>query len=70
VNRRASVITGVWLRQRSFSPRDVSHRIADSGITVRVRHPSYGGQTEFLVRMSELYRPRLRRRRGDLFGPR
>jgi hypothetical protein len=37
-------------------------------ISERVRHPSYGGQTEFLDRMSELYPPPLRRVPIDLFG--
>jgi hypothetical protein len=36
------------------------------GICVRVRHPSYGGQTEFLGQMSKLYGTR-RRAKKDLF---
>jgi hypothetical protein len=37
------------------------------GISVRVRHPSYGGQAEFLGHMSLLYPPPMRRR-VDLFS--
>lgn len=36
---------------------------------VRVRHPSYGGQTEFLKQMTALYPPPLRKGRVDLFDP-
>jgi hypothetical protein len=37
-------------------------------IFVRVRHPSYGGQVQFLDQMSELYPQRRRAGRDDLFG--
>ena len=36
-------------------------------ISTRVRHPSYGGQTEFLSQMSALYPTRPRKGRSDLF---
>jgi hypothetical protein len=36
-------------------------------MSVRVRHPSYGGQTEFLARMCELYPKRRRAKQADLF---
>ncbi|WP_370875489.1 uracil-DNA glycosylase [Methylobacterium amylolyticum] len=37
--------------------RDAEAALADLGIQAeRVRHPSYGGQGEFLARMTELYR--------------
>ena len=32
-----------------------AHRITDNTPVIRVRHPSYGGQTQFLAQMSELY---------------
>jgi len=36
--------------------RDAEAALADLGMEAkRVRHPSYGGQTEFIARMSELY---------------
>jgi hypothetical protein len=38
------------------------------GRAVRVRHPSYGGQSDFLKQMSELYAVRRRRVETDLFG--
>ena len=33
-----------------------AHRLASGGQVVQVRHPSYGGQTEFLSQMRTLYR--------------
>ncbi len=45
-----------------------AERIAPA-TTVRVRHPSYGGQTQFLNQMSGLYRlASLKPREGDLFN--
>jgi len=36
--------------------RDAEAALADLGMAAeRVRHPSYGGQTEFVARMGELY---------------
>jgi hypothetical protein len=44
-----------------------AQRIAP-GLTMQVRHPSYGGQTQFLSQMSDLYRLRVRDlREDDLF---
>jgi hypothetical protein len=41
-----------------------SERLAPT-LTVRVRHPSYGGQTQFLSQMSDLYRLSARAMQGD-----
>ncbi|MCP1463343.1 hypothetical protein J3D60_001168 [Pseudomonas sp. S3E17] len=42
-----------------------AHRITDSVPVVCVRHPSYGGQTQFQKQISELYGRRMST--GSLF---